>query len=105
MTARVEKHAGGLAVVVPESLAKEVGLSVGGTADVQVSNGRLSVGPTAPTTLDELLAGITPENVHEEWKVEGEEWAHTSLGSISRAYGDDEPDYPPAEVKDSKTAG
>jgi antitoxin component of MazEF toxin-antitoxin module len=34
---------------------------------VEVAGGRLVVRPAGPATLAELLAGITPENLHGEW--------------------------------------
>lgn len=67
MRTRVEKCPGGLAVVVPESLAAQAGLRPGGPADLEWIDGRLVVRPGGPATLEELLAGITPENLHEEW--------------------------------------
>lgn len=67
MRTRVEKCLGGLAVVVPESLAAEAGLCDGGQADLEFADGRLVIRPGGPATLAELLAGITPENIHEEW--------------------------------------
>jgi antitoxin MazE len=67
MTTRIEKCLGGLSVVVPESMANEVGLFEGSNAEVRVTNGRLIVGPAELTTLDDLLARITPDNLHEEW--------------------------------------
>ena len=67
MRTRVEKCPGGLAVVVPESMAALAGLSDGSEAEVEWKDGRLVVGLSGPATLAELLAGITPENLHGEW--------------------------------------
>lgn len=67
MRTRVEKCSGGLAVVVPESLATQAGLRDGGSADVELAGGRLVVRPGSSDTLAELLAGVTPENRHAEW--------------------------------------
>jgi antitoxin MazE len=67
MRTRVEKCPGGLAVVVPEPLAARVGLRVGGPVDLELAEGRLVVRPAAPATLAELLAGVTPDNLHSEW--------------------------------------
>lgn len=67
MRTRVEKCPGGLAVVVPEPLATQAGLRDGDPADLELADGRLVVRPSSPGTLAELLAGITPDNLHPEW--------------------------------------
>ena len=67
MRTRVERCPGGLAVVVPEPLATQAGLRPGGPAELELADGRLVVRPGGPATLAELLAGITPENLHAEW--------------------------------------
>ncbi len=67
MRTRVEKCSGGLAVVVPEALALQAGLRDGGPVELELAGGRLVVRPEGPATLAELLSGITPENLHEEW--------------------------------------
>ncbi len=67
MRTRIEKCPGGLAVVVPESLAAQAGLLDGESADVELDGGRLVVRPGSSETLAELLAGVTPENLHAEW--------------------------------------
>ncbi len=67
MRTRVEKCSGGLAVVVPEALAAQAGLRDGGPAELELADGRLVVRPGGPATLAELLSGVTPENLHEEW--------------------------------------
>ena len=67
MRARVEKCSGGVAVVVPEEVAARAGLRGGEPAELEVAAGRLVVRPVGPGTLAELLAGITPENLHGEW--------------------------------------
>lgn len=67
MRTRVEKCPGGLAVIVPEALAAEAGLRDGDPAELELADGTLLVRPSGPATLAELLAGITPENLHSEW--------------------------------------
>ena len=67
MRTRVEKCPGGLALVIPEPLAAQAGLRDGGPADLELADGRLVVRPVGPATLAEILAGITPENLHPEW--------------------------------------
>ncbi len=67
MRTRVEKCSGGLAVVVPEALAAQVGLRDGGPAELELAGGRLVVRPGGPATLAELLSGVTPQNLHVVW--------------------------------------
>jgi antitoxin MazE len=67
MRTRVEKCSGGVAVVVPEALAFQAGLRDGGPVELELAGGRLVVRPEGSATLAELLSGITPENLHEEW--------------------------------------
>ncbi len=67
MRSQVEKHPGGLAVVVPESLAIRAGLRDGESVDVELAGGRLVVRPGGSATLAELLAGVTRDNLHGEW--------------------------------------
>ena len=67
MTTRVEKRPGGVAVLVPDSLATQIGIRDGEPADLEVTGGRLVVRATASGTLAELLAKVTPNNLHGEW--------------------------------------
>ena len=67
MRTTVEKYPGGVVVVVPEAVAARAGLREGEPADIEVADGRLVVRPAGPATLAELLAGITPDNLHGEW--------------------------------------
>jgi antitoxin MazE len=67
MRTSVESRPGGVAVVIPEAVAHRAGLRGGEPAELEVADGRLVVRPAGPATLAELLAGITPENLHGEW--------------------------------------
>ena len=67
MQTRIERSSGGLMVLVPDAIAKRIGLREGESAELDVIENRLVVRPVGPTTLAELLAGITPENIHPEW--------------------------------------
>ena len=66
MRTRVEKCPGGLAVIVPELLAAQAGLRDGAPADLELSDGRLVVRSHKYNSLEEILAAITPENMHPE---------------------------------------
>ncbi len=68
MRTRVEKCPGGVAVVVPEEVAaraRPARWRAGPTRRWRA--GGLVVRPAGPATLAELLAGITPDNLHGEW--------------------------------------
>lgn len=67
MRTRVEKCPGGLAVIVPESLAVQAGLRDGGQAEVELADGQLVVRLHQYNSLEEILAAITPENMHPEY--------------------------------------
>jgi antitoxin MazE len=53
-------------VRIPRSLAVEVGVGPGSEVSLSVLDGELIVKPAFPTRykLENLLAGITPENLH-----------------------------------------
>ncbi len=72
MRATVRKWGNSLALRIPSGLAEDARLSDGAEVDVAVENGRLIVAPvTAELSLDALLAGITPENLHAEQPADG----------------------------------
>jgi antitoxin component of MazEF toxin-antitoxin module len=58
-----------LAIRIPLAFAREIAAAPGRAAEVTVEHGRLVVTPVDETpvyTLDELLAGMTEDNLHEE---------------------------------------
>lgn len=59
-----------LAVRIPANLAKELKATEGLSAEISISDGRLILTPAKKTRrhykLEDLLAGITPENLHPE---------------------------------------
>lgn len=67
MRTNVEKCPGGVSLVIPEAVAVRVGLRGGEPAELEAASGWLVVRPAGPATLAELLAGITPDNLHGEW--------------------------------------
>ena len=67
MRTTIESSSGGLAVVVPADLAARAGLRQGEVAEVELAGGRLVVGPPGGESLAELVARITPENLHVAW--------------------------------------
>ncbi len=67
MRARIAKWGNSLGVRIPKVLAREAGLDEGTDVEVKVSGRNLVLMPAQPQyTLDELVAGITPENRHGE---------------------------------------
>ena len=71
MKTRVQKWGNSLALRIPKSFAEEAGLQADGAVELSVSEGRLVVQPITPPplTLDELLRGITDENLPGEWDI------------------------------------
>jgi antitoxin MazE len=63
MHTHIETCASGLAILVPEPLAKKAGLRPGAPAELEWTDGKWLA---RSETLAELLAGITPENLHAE---------------------------------------
>jgi len=70
MRTRVQKWGNSLAVRIPKAFAAEVGLVENLPVELSVREGRLVVEPHAeePLRLEELLEGVTEENLHGEWK-------------------------------------
>jgi antitoxin MazE len=67
MQTQIGKWGNSLAVRLPGAFAKDLGLKEGMELDISLANGGLLLRPLPNEyTLDELVAGITPENLHEE---------------------------------------
>jgi antitoxin MazE len=68
MVGNVAKWGNSLAVRIPQHLAKEIGLIEGGEVELVAIDGNLTIKPRKQKqySLDELIAGITPENRHAE---------------------------------------
>lgn len=66
MQTRVQKWGNSLGVRIPRSLAEEVGVGPGSEVSLSVLEGELIVKPVFPARfkLEDLLAAITPENIH-----------------------------------------
>jgi antitoxin MazE len=69
MKTRVQKWGNSLAVRIPKSFAAEVGLRADSAVELSLVGNTLVVQPIAPPslTLDQLLRGITDENLPGEW--------------------------------------
>jgi antitoxin MazE len=68
MVGNVAKWGNSLAVRIPQHLAKEIGLIDGGEVEIVAIDGNLTIKPRRQKqySLEELIAGITPENRHGE---------------------------------------
>jgi antitoxin MazE len=68
MVGNIAKWGNSLAVRIPQHLAKEIGLSDGVEVEIVAIDGNLTIKPRRQKqySLEELIAGITPENRHTE---------------------------------------
>ena len=68
MKTRIQKWGNSSALRIPKSFAAESHLEQGMLVDVSLLDGKLLVTPLRPpaVTLEELLEGITPQNLHHE---------------------------------------
>jgi antitoxin MazE len=69
MKTRVQKWGNSLALRIPKAFAVEAGLHANGAVEISLVDGALVVQPVTPqpSTLDELLRGITDNNIPGEW--------------------------------------
>ena len=69
MKTRVQKWGNSLALRIPKSFAEEAGLHANGAVELSLVDGALVVQPLPPQplTLEELLRGITDDNIPSEW--------------------------------------
>jgi antitoxin MazE len=80
MDSRVAQWGNSLAIRIPRLVARQLGLVEGQSVVLDVKEGVLTLRPVAPAkiTLEELLAGVTEDNLHGEtdWgdPVGREEW-------------------------------
>ena len=68
MRTHIQKWGNGLALRIRKSFAAESSIGEGSVVDLSVTDGNLVVKPVTESvnTLDELLAGVTKHNTHEE---------------------------------------
>jgi antitoxin MazE len=69
MKTRVRKWGNSLALRIPKSFAAEARLHEDAPVELLLVDGKLVIQPVTeePFTLDELLQGVTDENLHGEW--------------------------------------
>lgn len=70
MRGKVQKWGNSLGLRIPKSLATDTGLVAGSEVDVEVVERRLVVTPVPRPSirLEELLEGITQDNLHPEFE-------------------------------------
>jgi antitoxin MazE len=70
MRAQLKKWGNSLALRVPTGLLAELNLSENSTVDLRVEDGKLIIAPMQKKkwkySLEELLAGVSEENIHPE---------------------------------------
>lgn len=66
MRVRIERWGNSLAVRIPGSFAVELHLDHGSEVDLTLVNGQLVIVPAPAVTLNELLEGVTDQNLHHE---------------------------------------
>ena len=68
MVAIVAKWGNSLALRIPQHILKEIQITEGSEVDLVVLDGNLVIKPRTRRrySLEELVAGITPENLHTE---------------------------------------
>lgn len=66
MVGNVAKWGNSLAIRIPQHLAKEISLTAGSEVEIVVASGQILIKPRIRQqySLDNLIAGITPENCH-----------------------------------------
>ena len=69
MKTRVQKWGNSLALRIPKAFAEEAGLRANAAVELSLGDGALVVQAVAPPppTLEELLRGVTEENLPGEW--------------------------------------
>jgi antitoxin MazE len=65
LRARISRWGHSLGLRIPRTVAEDLGLADGTPVDLSVVDGDLVVHPLQ-FTIEDLVAGITPENLHDE---------------------------------------
>jgi antitoxin MazE len=68
MLTKIQRWGNSLGLRIPKSFALEAAVDEGSTVDLALENGELVIRPVRrpQLKLEELLAGITPQNLHKE---------------------------------------
>ena len=72
MEVQFSKGGNSIGLRVPAKVAQELGIAAGSIADLEIRKDRIVMTPRSHAyRLDDLLTGITPENVHHEITTDG----------------------------------
>lgn len=68
MRTKIVKWGNSLGLRIPKSFADQIQVTDGSAVDLNLENGRIVIRPAPPKgySLDELLGGVTDENLHAE---------------------------------------
>lgn len=66
MKTQIQKWGNSLAIRIPKPFAAQLQLEAEASVELEVDQGTLVVRPVAAPSLEELVALITPENLHRE---------------------------------------
>ena len=68
MLTKVQKWGNSIALRIPKVFADEMQMAADSAVEISIEEGRLVITPVGQTTyaLEELVAGITPNNRHDE---------------------------------------
>lgn len=66
MDAKIQKWGNSLALRIPRAFAEQLGLTSNAAVRLTLEEDRLVIEPIHRLELSDLLAGITPENLHHE---------------------------------------
>lgn len=68
MQTKVKKWGNSIALRIPKAFAEEMGIAPDTAVELTITNGSLVITPvqTPAFSLEDLLAAITAENIHEE---------------------------------------
>jgi len=68
MLTHIKKWGNSLALRIPQSVAREIGLNQDSSVEIALIDGKLVVAPVVKRklTLEKLLAQVTDENIHRE---------------------------------------
>jgi antitoxin MazE len=74
MNSRILKWGNSLAVRIPKVIADEMNMTENTSIQLTMKEGMLQIAPLDPVWhLDDLLAGVTKDNLHAGWEIGGPE--------------------------------
>lgn len=68
MLTKVQKWGNSIALRIPKAFADEIQIGADSDVELTIEEGKLVIAPVEPEaySLEELLAAVTPENIHAE---------------------------------------